>query len=139
MKRELEKHYLDAIDNGTDYSPSSEFILKNSKTTIDKKGNLTIKLFRGIYYVIKGRLIKVPKGFVSDGVTTGLFRIFFKKFDYDTLPAGLLHDYLFSRKKRFGYFESNMLLFRQLRNDGNGLIKSSLFWIAVTLFGWIFR
>lgn len=136
--KKFEEHYLDATDNGTHYIPSGDFILKNCKHEFDKNGVLVkLTIQKNMIFVFYGRKIIIKVGFEFDGVSTGIFKLFFPKFNKQTLSAGLLHDWLYSKYYFIDRHIADVYLKIVLICSKVGIIKSNSFYVAVRLFGWM--
>lgn len=134
----FENHYKIAIKEKTHYMPDGAFIINNCKHEFNEVGclkSLTLKI--DIFFVFYGRKVAVKKGFKFDGVSTGIFKLFFPKFSLKTLAAGLLHDWFYSKFYQINRHLADVYLEMVLIFSKVSIIKSKAFYIAVRLFGWL--
>ena len=83
-------------------------------------------------------LIRIPKGFITDGASSPRFSYsFFPPFTGRHVEASVLHDFLYSSKSgfRFSRFFSDAIFKEALIYSGVGRVKAGFMFAAVRCFG----
>ena len=80
--------------------------------------------------------IFVPDDFKSDGASIPrLLKPLFQSQESKYTKPAILHDWLYYNK--CGYFYANRILYEAMKEYKVNWLTRILFWLAVTLFGWI--
>ena len=80
-------------------------------------------------------MVDIPKWFESDGASIPkIFKPLFQSEENKYTEPAKLHDWLYYNK--IGYFKSNWIFYKAMREYKVSKFTSTLFFLAVTIFGW---
>lgn len=105
-------------------------------------GSMLIKVLDNFRYLSSYGVIKVPKGFLSDGASVPRpFWAIFSPFNGDYFEAALIHDYLYSKASDFDHPmltrpEADEIFKEAMYNLGVGWLTRGTIYTAVRLGGW---
>ncbi len=107
-----------------------------------RNGSMLIKVLDDFRYISSYGVIKVPKGFISDGASIPRpFWTIFSPFNGDYFEAALVHDFLYSRASDYDYSfitraEADEIFKEAMFNLGVGWFTRGTIYSAVRLGGW---
>ena len=117
-------------------------ITRHHKIRVDIINNREVRTVDGIWVDKYGYQFYVSPKFKTDGasVPSIFWWLGFSPFALDTLRAAIAHDYMFRCLKRsIPYFFANLIFLALMKESGASFIKRWLYFIMVSLFGWIPR
>ena len=104
----------------------------------DERGNV-LTLLAPLEFIWRGRIVYVPAGFESDGVSTPrcLWATVSPAIHPQTLRAGIAHDWIY-RAHPDGWTrkEADRLFYDLCREDGLGWWRSQKAYCGLRIFGW---
>jgi hypothetical protein len=101
------------------------------------RGSRRFELLRDFRFLFKGYNIKVPKGFVTDGISSPkIFWPIIGPFG-EAFPAAIVHDWCYSaHNPDFGFLESNYIFIEGMKASNVSLFKRWFIYLGVILFSY---
>ena len=103
----------------------------------DERGNV-LTLLAPLEFIWRGRIVSVPAGFESDGVSTPrcLWATVSPAIHPQTLRAGIAHDYIYrTQPDDWTRAEADALFYDLARDDGFGWFRAQKAYWGLRLFG----
>ena len=97
-------------------------------------------LARSITYKWRGKTLKVPKGFTSDGASVPrlLWASVSPTIHPYTIAAAIMHDYIYrTHPEGWSRWDADLAFAEIAHADGLSKFKTLKAWIGLRLFGWI--
>jgi hypothetical protein len=97
-----------------------------------RNGTRKFELLQDFRCFYNGTLIIVPKGFITDGVSSPKFAWGIVGPFGSAFPAALVHDWLFSpHNTKYSWTESNWIFYELMKHCGVGFLKRRVIYAAV--------
>src|SRR5690606_5822346 len=90
-----------------------------------------------IRFDIEGNHFTIPKGFDTDlaSIPRPLWPLMAPSYSQFIRPA-IVHDWLYRKTCDFDRYQTDLIFYHMLRNEGVSSFRAALMYYSVTLFGW---
>lgn len=107
-----------------------------NKGCISPVGEFSYKMGKSMDVLVNGKLIEVPKGFVTDLATIPrIFWSFDSPFDGKYMSSAILHDYLYACSLAHNRQEADRILYSAMLAEGSSKWTANKFYFAVRIGG----
>lgn len=90
-----------------------------------------------ILFTIDGEVFTIPKGFESDLASIPRIAWSYMSPAHSSLMrASIVHDWFYRMSCDFDRYQTDVIFYHMLRNDGVSLVTANILFYAVRLFGW---